>query len=537
MVTYKALYSLISRLNLLDVLEVSMEEIVKRDNASLTSSEEDLNREILVKLARIAQATAKEFNWDANKVFLDFLKDAKIISGETTQLVNPNDSLSVLTQQLADVVKDNLSTNDIVEFVLETPESKCVEIFKDIFNNNPHLIGAANTTLSLPRRQANKLFIGESMKFLREAKADIDNFISKFGEEDYEKFVKFKDRLKNKKISTDFTYHIKNTTPEEMKDILYKVENKVETTDAYAGRKKVAENNNYTIWDIQTPEAAAKVGKGAIWCICGRYNNGYKNKDIGDMEQATHYFNQYLDEDHNYSMYLWAEPKSSKLTQYMICPFDRRGREGNADAWNPEDHQVEIGTDPDTTYSNSAEELMSLLPKFNYNGFSLELEDYVVSRDGQLRAIRTDSKDIVIPDNVKTLREKLFANRDIESIVIPGSIKEIPARCFEGCTNLRSVTLNEGTEVIGRFAFSGCSSLRTLDLPASMGTRIPARDNNAFISNVGKAAFDGCDIKVNVSKCPKIVVASQIPNMDCKDPITGEKNQEVYARAHEIFVK
>ena len=60
-----------------------------------------------------------------------------------------------------------------------------------------------------------------------ESKADIDNFIDKFGEDTYDLFIKSKDRLKNNKLSTDLTWHTKNTTPEEMDNMLASLQQKV----------------------------------------------------------------------------------------------------------------------------------------------------------------------------------------------------------------------------------------------------------------------------------------------------------------------
>ena len=53
-----------------------------------------------------------------------------------------------------------------------------------------------------------------------ESKQDIDNFIEKFGQDTYDLFIKSKDRLKNNNLSVDLTWHTKNTTPEEMKNML-----------------------------------------------------------------------------------------------------------------------------------------------------------------------------------------------------------------------------------------------------------------------------------------------------------------------------
>ncbi|WP_181817595.1 leucine-rich repeat protein, partial [Metamycoplasma hominis] len=44
-------------------------------------------------------------------------------------------------------------------------------------------------------------------------------------------------------------------------------------------------------------------------------------------------------------------------------------------------------------------------------------------------------------------------NAKIESITIPGSVKEIGESAFSGCKNLKEVILNEGLEKIGAKAF------------------------------------------------------------------------------------
>ena len=52
--------------------------------------------------------------------------------------------------------------------------------------------------------------------FVNESKEDKQAFIDKFGQEDYDKFLKMKDRLKNNKVSVDIVYHTAHTSKEEM---------------------------------------------------------------------------------------------------------------------------------------------------------------------------------------------------------------------------------------------------------------------------------------------------------------------------------
>ena len=64
----------------------------------------------------------------------------------------------------------------------------------------------------------------------------------------------------------------------------------------------------------------------------------------------------------------------------------------------------------------------------------------------------------------------------LESIEIPASVSKLANYLFEGCTALKTVTLNEGLKIIGYATFRNCTSLETVDLPSSL-TKI---DNYAF---------------------------------------------------------
>lgn len=57
----------------------------------------------------------------------------------------------------------------------------------------------------------------------------------------------------------------------------------------------------------------------------------------------------------------------------------------------------------------------------------------------------TDLESISIPDTVKHIGEQAFAMTDITSIEIPASVKAIGYLAFNGCRNLKEVTLSKGT--------------------------------------------------------------------------------------------
>ena len=75
--------------------------------------------------------------------------------------------------------------------------------------------------------------------------------------------------------------------------------------------------------------------------------------------------------------------------------------------------------------------------------------------------------EVVLPEGMESFYDS-FKESDIESIVIPGSIKEISFKAFSGCKKLRNVALNEGLCRICSGAFEGCTSLETMTIPSSV---------------------------------------------------------------------
>ena len=85
----------------------------------------------------------------------------------------------------------------------------------------------------------------------------------------------------------------------------------------------------------------------------------------------------------------------------------------------------------------------------------------------ELFAFRENLKKIIIPDSVVEIEEYAFAYTSINSIVLPLNLKEIK-NIFVGCKLLESITIGSGTEVIGENAFANCSALKNLIIPKSV---------------------------------------------------------------------
>ena len=81
--------------------------------------------------------------------------------------------------------------------------------------------------------------------------------------------------------------------------------------------------------------------------------------------------------------------------------------------------------------------------------------------------------DLVIPESlggytVSAIGANAFKNSNIQSFILPGTVKVINNSAFNGCTELKSVKLHEGITNIGDQAFQNCSSLTEMMFPASL---------------------------------------------------------------------
>lgn len=74
----------------------------------------------------------------------------------------------------------------------------------------------------------------------------------------------------------------------------------------------------------------------------------------------------------------------------------------------------------------------------------------------------------------------IFINdQEVIDLVIPSSVTKINNNAFNGCSNIKSLTLSENTQTIGEGSFYGCSSLENINF----GTKL---------KTIGASAFSGC---------------------------------------------
>ena len=111
--------------------------------------------------------------------------------------------------------------------------------------------------------------------------------------------------------------------------------------------------------------------------------------------------------------------------------------------------------------------------------------------------------DIVIPEGVTEVGERAFAESGIVSISIPGTLSKWGEAAFYS-KRLKTLVINEGVEVIPRYAFDKRTTLKTVILPDSLKEiKTGAFSNcnnlsecriseNSNLQRIGERAFYGC---------------------------------------------
>ena len=100
--------------------------------------------------------------------------------------------------------------------------------------------------------------------------------------------------------------------------------------------------------------------------------------------------------------------------------------------------------------------------------------------EGELVDYRGREGNVVVPDAVTAIGTEAFRScKEMTSIDLPGSVKEIRDYAFDYCTGLTAVDLPDSLVKIGKGAFNSCIGLVSINIPGS-------------VKEIGDYAFDNC---------------------------------------------
>lgn len=113
--------------------------------------------------------------------------------------------------------------------------------------------------------------------------------------------------------------------------------------------------------------------------------------------------------------------------------------------------------------------------------------------------------EVKIPEGTIYIQQMAFSGCQIESVVLPDSLKEIQHSAFEYCKNLKHVILGNGIIRIGnrhvKSIFAGCESLKYIDIPPQVNiigeeafadSGLESITLHEGLKDIRKNAFVGC---------------------------------------------
>lgn len=139
------------------------------------------------------------------------------------------------------------------------------------------------------------------------------------------------------------------------------------------------------------------------------------------------------------------------------------------------------------TYKGSQMTYVDFVSLSETEDFTYIKQSYLGSDRITLTGVKESAKlkkNIVIPNEIEGISDirigtKIFYQLTNLVSIDLGPVKSIPSNCFQYCSNLETVILNEGFTTINSNAFHTCSKLSSITIPSTLTT-------------IGKFAFDYC---------------------------------------------
>ena len=174
---------------------------------------------------------------------------------------------------------------------------------------------------------------------------------------------------------------------------------------------------------------------------------------------------------------------------------------------------------------------------------------FILNKDEVMVSKYTGSgKDVKIPESyenykVTVLGSSLFNGKDITSVEIPDTVKEIKDYAFSSNRNLKSVKLPKNLETIGTNVFFNCSSLESIELPASLkeigvyafsaaGLKSVTIPESKTLTKLDQYIFFQCQELTDVYLPATITSIAENTFADCPNKVTLHGPKSSYASGY-----
>ena len=131
-----------------------------------------------------------------------------------------------------------------------------------------------------------------------------------------------------------------------------------------------------------------------------------------------------------------------------------------------------------------------------------------------------------LPKGVKTVGDSAFKGTKISTVAFPKGMTSVGQKCFEDCTELVDVSINNKITTIPLQCFKGCTSINTIKIPTS----VQEMQDEAFANceNLRTVIYEGDGAKVHRSVSCFVDCPTSALSLDAKDDITTVIDGETY---------
>lgn len=360
-----------------------------------------------------------------------------------------------------------------------------------------------------------------------EAKEDIQKFVDKFGEENYELFKNSNQRLKNAGLSTDILWYVKNIDKDELEDILSKLQRRLkvdindyvgnqenndvkQSSDGIRGEYKyLGEKDGYKVYQPLDYLSSMDLGYMTGWCTTGRHGHAGEKNFKPSSAAAKKHFNNYTRQ--GVSLYYFLDSKTMEgLYAVALLPKTIRVDKitGN---YYIQQANVEIYNQADKLdYSIAYELPLDLIPSKIVLDVT-QKKDGLFIKDKILLKAAPSLRKVTIPEGVISIGGGAFqgCNR-LASVVIPNSVTTIGGSAFYNCSRLSgNLVIPNSVTSIGKWAFYSCDSLTSITLPENL----ISIENWTFracsgltsvvipkgVTSIGENAFSACESLTSIT--------------------------------------
>lgn len=287
-----------------------------------------------------------------------------------------------------------------------------------------------------------------------------NDFITKFGEETFNKFEKAKQRLKNNNLSTDYQQYLKMSEEELLKllsdqydiskekDVQKLRKNQNAGQEIRGDYKYLGEAKGYKVYQPLDYVASMDLGINSGWCTTGRYGHaGAGSSYVPSAKDAKKHFEEYtdqgvklyyfLDSDTMFGEYAIAVyPQPVEIDDLVDVGEDEYLSDIIGDSFTDCVINYEIFDENDDHAYAAIDRLpIELIPeKLIFR--KPDRKNGLIIIDNTLTGISIDFKgdELIIPDNITEINIKAcYLTHKLQKVVIPASIVKI-----ESMSNLQS---------------------------------------------------------------------------------------------------